>query len=166
MADAQRLHHGAEVDRLLGLAGEPAAEHQILPHREMGKQPGVLINDANPARMFRHEDVLLGVDQHTAVDHDGAPVGAQQSGDQRNRHRLAGARAAEQGDYAGIALECGVEPEGAERDGGVEANHSNCASRRLALRWTISDATRARSAMTIATAVSRHALASPPGTWV
>ena len=138
-------------------AGKPAAEHQVLPHGEMRKEPRILVDDAEPSLVLGHENPLFGIDQHAAVDHDGAAIGLQQAGDEGNRHRLAGARTANQGKHGGIALERNIEAEGAERDSGVKADHPYCASRRLAMRAITSDSTSAPSAVQSMTAVSRHA---------
>ena len=142
---------------------EPAAEQQVLPHGEMREELRVLVDEADPAVVLGHEDVLLRVHQHAIIDDDHAAVRPQQAGEQAESDGLARAGSAEQRDARGT-LERRLVGEGAELDRSVEADHSNWVSRRCAKRWTISETTRAPSAITMAMAVSRQAISSPPGT--
>ena len=82
MGDAERLDDGIEFDRARDAGGEPAPEQQVLPHGEMGKQLRVLVHEADPAVVLGHEDMLLGIHQHTVVDHDHAAVRPQQAGEE------------------------------------------------------------------------------------
>src|SRR5262249_28519871 len=145
MADAQGLDDRAERDRPLGARREPAAEHQVLAHRQVREQLCVLVDQADPAVVLWYEHLLLGVYQHAAVR-------AQQTGDQGDGDRFSRARTAEQRHARG-ALERDLVGKCPQPDGGVEADHSNCASRRWAVRWTISERMSAPSAMAMAIAV-------------
>ena len=71
-----------------------------------------------------------GIDQDAVVEHDAAAIGARQSGDQADGHRLAGAGAAEQGGDAGVTGEGDIEVESAELQRDVNADHAAAPSHR------------------------------------
>ncbi len=55
---------------------EPAPVEQVAAHAEMGEQPAVLEDVADAPMVLGHEDAVLGVDQHLAVDGDAAAARA------------------------------------------------------------------------------------------
>ena len=90
----------------------------------MREELGVLENEPNPAAIGWHEDRGCRVDQHAAVEHDGAAIRPRQASDQIDGHRLARAGLAEQGGDARVILEGDVEIEGAEFQRNVNADHA------------------------------------------
>ena len=123
MSDAERLDHGIDGDAALGLRREPAAVEEILPDGEMRKELRILEHEADAAPIGGDEKPGLGVDQCPPIEHDAAAIGTGKPRDQADGHRLAGARAAEQGDDAGSACEGDVEIEGAALQRHVDADH-------------------------------------------
>ena len=76
VSNAEQLEHVVETDRALRLGREPAAEDEILPDREMRKEPALLEHVADAPAMLRDEYPAFGIDQRPVVEHDAAAVGA------------------------------------------------------------------------------------------
>ena len=62
-SDLRRDRRGARAR-----GGEPAAEQQVLPHREMREEPPLLEDVADAAAVWRHEQSASRVDQRVAVE--------------------------------------------------------------------------------------------------
>ncbi len=126
----------------------------------------ILKDEADAAPIRRHEDIFRDIGQDMAVDDDMAGIGAFQSGDERQRRGFARARAAEERRDAVAVLEGDIERKRAELALERDIDHDAFASLSTVRFWMTSEAIRAASAIAIEIAVSRSALASPPGTCV
>ena len=62
----------------------------------MGKQPGVLEDEADAPAFRRHPDAGLGIEKLDPVQGDPPPVGIDESGEAVRQGRFAGSRRAEQ----------------------------------------------------------------------
>ena len=114
MRYAQQVRHLVDLPVALRFRREPAAVEQVLPHGQVREQAPVLEDVAHTPLVDWHEDALLGVDHRDAVHDDAALVGPDQSSDDVDQRRLAGARAAEQRGEPAIGREVRIEAEGPE----------------------------------------------------
>ena len=167
VADAQDLHDvaplggpGAAVPRR-----KPAAEREVLAHREMGKQAGLLEHVTDATAVRRQGDPAAGVEEYRVAGRNPPLVRPQQAGDGVDHRCLAGAGTPEQRSDPVRCREGGIQLEAAETmaERNVEAHLS--AILRAMRRETNSEAKSAAIAIATETITSRSADDSPPGTW-
>src|SRR5262245_5767688 len=163
MRDAEQIEDLIETDIAFTLGGEPSAEQQILTHREVGEEASLLEHVADAPAVFRNEDSSLGIDQHSAVEHDPAAVGAHDARDDIDQRGLARSGAAEECGETSFGSEARLEQKRAEPVGDVNREAHSFHIRWSTLRASSSDTITAAIEMTIAMSVSRIAPASPPG---
>src|SRR5215831_2741858 len=133
----------------------------------MREQPSLLKHITDLAAPRRHEDAARRVGQHLAIEHDSAPLWADEPGNRIDERCLAGSRAPEQRRDAAAALERSIEPKIAERMLDRDAQHcQNPSVRRVARSIRASEANSATIEITMETRVSRNAARSPPGVWI
>ena len=145
---------------------EARAVIQVLPHRQVREQPAVLEHVADASQVARDPGPGGGVGQYLAIDHDPAPVGLLQPGDQVEYGRLARTRGPEQGGDARARLEADVDIEFPAPVADVDLQRHRDALPLRTRRASHSETTSATSEIAMDTAVRRSAGASPPGTWV
>ena len=148
-------------------AAHAAAVIEILPHREMRKQPAFLEHITDAAAMRRHVDAGAGIEQHGLVERNRAAIGRHQTGDHIDDRSLAGARRTEQSGRATRGFELYAELEHAELLFHIDREHDQSPWKRMAARrLSHSEANKAAKASTIEIKTNRPAAASPPGTCV
>ncbi len=164
--DPEQVDHGGELHAALAARHEPAAEQQVLPHRQVREQPSFLEHVADAPAVPGHEHAARGVDQRRAVDHDATALGAQKSGDDVDQRALAGAGAAEQRGQPSRRHEAGIEGECSQPMGDADLEAHSDHDRWPTRRAISSDMSSAPIEIAIETRVRRSAPASPPGIWV
>ncbi len=124
MADAQQIHHPVEADPPLPTPHPLPAVLQIGPNGEVGKQPPVLENVAEPALLRRQVHARRSVENHPVADHDPPGVRRHQPrhhGDDRGFPR---AGMAEQRRHAGFPCrERRVHPEISLHPSNIHVQH-------------------------------------------
>src|SRR5690606_29653615 len=126
--DAEQIHDPVEPGIPLARRREPAAVEQVLPYREMGKQPAFLEDVADAAPVRREIDPGLGIEQDTVVYGNPAAVGAQQAGDHIDETALTRAGAAEQHGDSGTGRKSGGQLEVPQPPLDIDLKHRGPAS--------------------------------------
>ena len=98
----------------------------VLQHRHIGKQRVVLEQQTRVALLGGEIDSLFRVEERHAVYHDPAPVGLFDARDTFERHALAAARGAQEGDHLVAAGKMHIQPESTEAFFNVNRNRHLC----------------------------------------
>ena len=166
--DIQKFDHRRQIRRRAAVRPcEPATVKKVLANTEVGKQPAVLEDIADPPAVAGNEHPAFGVDEHLAVNGNAASCRANEAADDVDQRRLARPRAAKQRREAGLGGEACREPEVLTDviDVDVQA-HATAVRRAPIRRASTSDPRSASMDIAIDISVRRSAPASPPGTCV
>ena len=161
--DAQHFGHAVQVG-LPPAACEPVAVQQVLPDRQVRKQPCILEDIADAAPVRRQEDALAAVCQHGAAVSDAPVVRPQKPGDGVDDGGLSRTRMPEQRRQPRRGVEGRIQQEARKGMTQRDGQHHAPRMRRAMARDSHSDRNSAPMATATAMMTSRAAAASPPGT--